>query len=387
MDDLDNTSNLPNGREIPPYPDFSSPPPHSGGVLKWIVLLILVALIGGFIFMGGGRSVINWYQSQPTLFQNTTKIQEYKAASPFASLTLPPSVRMIGVYHAPFKDKGLDVFLAAAEKDPRVLPKEFLSSLQLGAHSGAVYYLMAVKDSAVSIDQNMKTLVDNIHQQGATTHIQDQIWIAEKPVDAAVDEIVRDGKTFQLVSMKLTGATAFLSVTPEALVEKSPNRDVIASLTQTQSTAVSFLPPEPAGVKWARAAVSSDEAERKKAVPMLATLGGPQPEAVAFLADEFPKQPDNVQVDVVAALGLLAPTTPQAVQPLIVALGDASARQEAMAALGSLGASAKAALPALKKIALNKRESKSARLAANTAIAKITGRPLRAAASKRKRRR
>jgi hypothetical protein len=167
-----------------------------------------------------------------------------------------------------------------------------------------------------------------------------------------------------------------LAVTPKALADSSPSRDMIAALSRVPAADVSFLPPEPAGLKLARTVLSPDTGERKKAVTALAALPDTQPEAVAFLADAFSKAPADVKIDIIAALGLLAPKTPQAVQPLIVALNDKPSQTEAMAALGSLGASAAEAVPALKKIALNKRASKPTRAAANVAISRITGRPL-----------
>ncbi len=384
MDELDNLSNPSDTPEILPYPDFSPEPPSSNFGLKLVVLLVVVGLIAGFIYLGGARPLLDWYASQPALFQNTTKIQELKSDTAFSALALPSNVRLIGVYHAPFKNKGLNVFLAAPEKDPLVLPKDFSLSLQLGAHKGAVYYLVAVKDSASSIDQNLKTIGDIVRQQGAASHVQSKIWISEKEVPASIDEIVKGDQVFQLLSLRISEAAGLLAITPVAGIEQAPYREMIAALVHVQTTAVSLTPPEPAGLKWARAVLSSDVGERKKAVPMLATLGGPQPEAVAFLADAFASAPSDVKIDIIAALGLLAPATPQAAQPLIVALKDKPVRLEAMAALGSLGPSAKEAVPALRKIALNKKEPKPVRASANTAIAKITGKPLAAPPAKSK---
>lgn len=142
--------------------------------------------------------------------------------------------------------------------------------------------------------------------------------------------------------------------------------------------------PEPPALSLARQLLMADSVARKNLVTQIVAATGSKSEAISYLADAFAASQPDVQTDVVSVFGLLAKSNPEALSPLISALDFPTVRREAILALGSLGATAKPAVPKLKKIAANKKEKKTIRNAAGKALTQIQGKPHAKARGKRR---
>ena len=138
---------------------------------------------------------------------------------------------------------------------------------------------------------------------------------------------------------------------------------------------------EAAGLTLAREVTSEVILDRKRATTDLSLLEGSQPEAIAFLSENLASQPAPVKIDMVVALGLLAPKNTEAIPPLVGALQDKDVRIEAMAGLGALGAAGASAVPALTEIYKNTQEPANVRSDAAKALTQITGEKVAAVAA------
>jgi hypothetical protein len=136
---------------------------------------------------------------------------------------------------------------------------------------------------------------------------------------------------------------------------------------------VPTAPPETPALILARQLIAADAASRKMIAVQLGNAPGLLGSAIQFLSDSLATASPEVKPDIVVSLGLLAKKDPEAIPPLITALDDKSLRREAIPSLGALGPAANAAIPKLKQIAHNKKESKSTRAAAQKALNQIQG--------------
>jgi hypothetical protein len=92
---------------------------------------------------------------------------------------------------------------------------------------------------------------------------------------------------------------------------------------------------------------------------------------VAILNQAVVSSTESPRGEIISAFGKLAAKNPEVIPTLITSLNDKSLRVEALSALQTAGASAVSSVPALKKIAVNKKESPKIRKAASAAITAI----------------
>jgi hypothetical protein len=145
---------------------------------------------------------------------------------------------------------------------------------------------------------------------------------------------------------------------------------------------ISTPTPELPILTLAKKYVSSPMLERKQMLGEFAVLEDPNLDALGFLKEALPAAAPDLKLDIVAAYGQMARKNPAAIPPLVEALDDKALRAEAIPWLGSLGPTAAEAIPKLKKIAMNKKEKKATKMAAQKALTQIQGKAKPAGAAK-----
>ena len=355
--------------------DEAAETPKKGS--KRLITLLFLLLTGGVIAaFFGYRTIKSKLADMASSSQDPKKIEMWLSEAGVSHFIPPPGFGVVRAYRVAVADKGMRAFVVGPEGADTSLPEDPQAAMDFGSYDHPMYFILTFQGLESNLDQEFQKVSEKIEQQGPTSVLQNRIWISGKEVPAMVAETAKEDRSYHSFAIRFSDRGFLWAVSPKEKTESAPHREVLASLFQVNPTDVSFKAPEPSGLELAGVIVSTDTAGRKKAVPTLAALQDPQPEAVTFLMGSLPNASTDVKIDIIAALGLLAKKNPEAISPLIVSLKDKAIRLEAMAALGSLGSMAGAAIPDLKKVAANKKEPKMIRKAASKTLAQIQGRPV-----------
>jgi hypothetical protein len=236
----------------------------------------------------------------------------------------------------------------------------------------ATYFILLSKGGPVDWEAMAGKMAEIVRQQGSDRAAGKSIWIAGTEIPARITLLEHEGRHFETLIVRARDR-AMLAICPVEKRGRAPHHAMLGTLFGVTPEDVSFEAPLSPATRLARQISGGSDAERKTATAQLAAMGGPQPEAAAALAVAVSSTAMPAKADVVAALGLLARNTAEALPPLIQALSDKAVRNEAVAALAALGPKAAPALPTLGKLAANKKESKPFRATVNKAIAAIKG--------------
>lgn len=171
--------------------------------------------------------------------------------------------------------------------------------------------------------------------------------------------------------LKFLGESAAQKIKSEFLNKK--NFPAVEA-TVTPLASVSPTPAVPESVQKAQMALSENEVERKEALQALSSFSDPQPEAVQLLVKMLTST-EVARGNILPALAALQDKNPQTLQFIISSLEDPELKLVAIDTLGALGPKANEAIPALKKIAWNKKEPKMVRKKAVVSLSLISPKP------------